>query len=151
MTYGRQVAIAKRKNITDSWLRSRVRMMSNDQVELAIAIVQNENVTDITILDLIRKGVSNANIFLAIAEVTHSEEITFEIKKILEENRFKWNSDEWECVKVAIINALDWDRHSDLICFLYDLRFINTPGQRGGYDGGFYYDDIDDEDYWDLD
>ena len=83
MTYGRQVAIAKRKNITDSWLRSRVRMMSNDQVELAIAIVQNKNVTDATILDLIRKGISDANIFFAIAEVTHNEEIAYEIKKYL--------------------------------------------------------------------
>ena len=41
-TYRQQIAIASRKNTTDSWLFRRVKRMDNAQVEFDIAIAENE-------------------------------------------------------------------------------------------------------------
>ena len=79
MTYKQQLAIAKRKNNTDTWLSKTTKRISNTQIELAITIADNENVSDNTLLELLNKGFSDAEVYMTIAAATENETVAWKI------------------------------------------------------------------------
>ena len=115
MTHKQQLAFAKRKNITDTWLSKTTKRISNTQIELAITIADNENVSDNTLLELLNKGFSDAEVYMAIAAATENETIAWKIQRILEENEFEWSKSDWESVRHEMIDSLtaNWRKHED--------------------------------------
>lgn len=134
--YKQKLAVAKRSNITNRWLRKTAESLSIYEEALAITIVQNKNVRAETLLVLLKKPWETSRVVEAVASVTLDIKVIDKLIDALESNAYALQKDDWYAVKDIIV------------CNIYDKQSLQLQLMRIK---ALYYQEegyVDNEDYF---
>ena len=136
MSKERMIAIAKRSNITNLWLKKTAESLSTSEEDLAIAISQNKNVRAETLIVLLKKPWKTSRVIEVIAGVTLDIKVIDKLIDALESNAYALPKDDWYAVKDIIV------------CNIYNKQSLQLQLMR--IEALYYQEEgyVDNEDYF---